>query len=83
MVDDGFPIKNNLGELVEEYPLKYFGGKLRDAQLFKVQEFRKIKFFAYKWKEFEIYENELSFILPLLGKAAKILLTSESFSTCI
>ena len=52
MVDEGFPIKNNLGDLVEEYPLKYFGGKLRDAQLFKVKEFRKVKFFTFKWKEF-------------------------------
>ena len=82
-MDEGFPIKNNLGDLVEEYPLKYFGGKLRDAQLFKVKEFRKVKFFTFKWKEFEMYENELSFILPLIGKNSKILLISESFSTCI
>ena len=65
----------NFGNDIQNNAQKYFNEtKLKDAQLFKIYPFRKITFHVFKWEEFKIYENEFSFILPLLGKKTECML---------
>ena len=47
------------------------------AQFFRMKSFRSIRFPAFKWKEFQLYETELCFILPILGRSSENIASAD------